>query len=52
MAPIEQKGQKEDPGSHRPVSLTSVPGRVMEQIIWITQHVQDSQASGPASMAL
>lgn len=51
MLPMEQKGWKEDPENHRPVSLTSVPGKVMKQIILITQHMQDSQGSGPGSMA-
>ncbi|GAB0177995.1 mitochondrial enolase superfamily member 1 [Grus japonensis] len=43
--PIHKKGWKEDPGNYRPVSLTLVPGRVMEQIILsdITQHVQGKQ---------
>lgn len=52
MLPMEQKGWNEDPENHRPVSLTSVPGKVMKQIILITQHMQDSQGSGPGSMAL
>ena len=30
VMPIFKKGQKDDPGSCRPVSLTSVPGMVME----------------------
>ncbi|KAJ7410587.1 RNA-directed DNA polymerase from mobile element jockey-like protein [Willisornis vidua] len=38
VTPIYKKGCKEDPGNYRPVSLTLVPGRVMEQI---TQHLQD-----------
>ncbi|KAJ7416493.1 RNA-directed DNA polymerase from mobile element jockey-like protein [Willisornis vidua] len=40
-----QKGQKEDPGNDKPVRLTSVTGKVMEQIILsvITKHLQDRQ---------
>ena len=33
VAPIFKKGWKDDPGSYRPISLTSVPGKVMEWII-------------------
>ncbi|KAK4817985.1 hypothetical protein QYF61_004098 [Mycteria americana] len=50
VAPIFKKGWKEHPGNYRPVSLTSVPGKLMEQIILsaITQHVQDNQGIKPS----
>ncbi|GAB0195215.1 mitochondrial enolase superfamily member 1 [Grus japonensis] len=46
--PIYRKGQ-EDLGNYRSVSLTLVPGKVMEQIILsaITRHVQDNQVIRP-----
>ncbi|GAB0178040.1 mitochondrial enolase superfamily member 1 [Grus japonensis] len=47
---IYKKGQKEGLGNYRPVSLTLVPGRVMQQIILsaIMQHVQDKQVIRPS----
>jgi len=32
IIPIFKKGKQEDPGKYRPVSLTSSPGNMMEQL--------------------
>ncbi|KAJ7413920.1 RNA-directed DNA polymerase from mobile element jockey-like protein [Willisornis vidua] len=45
VTPIHKKGCKEDLGNYRPISLTSVPGKVMEQI---TQHLQDGEGIRPS----
>ncbi|GAB0209271.1 mitochondrial enolase superfamily member 1 [Grus japonensis] len=50
VTPIYKKGRKEDPGNYRPVSLTSVPGKIMEQFILsvLTRQVQDNQGIRPS----
>ncbi|KAK4808512.1 hypothetical protein QYF61_005829 [Mycteria americana] len=50
VTPIYKKGRKEDPGNYRPVSLTSVPGKLMEQVILsaITRDVDDNQGIKPS----
>ncbi|RMC17437.1 hypothetical protein DUI87_06019 [Hirundo rustica rustica] len=47
---IHRKGGKEDSGNYRPVSLTSVPGKIMEQFILslIMQNLQDGQGLRPS----
>ncbi|KAK4828839.1 hypothetical protein QYF61_000896 [Mycteria americana] len=50
VTPIFKKGRKEDPGNYRPISLTSVPGKLMEQVILsaITRHVENNQGIKPS----
>ena len=50
MTPIYKRGCQVDPGNYRPVSLTSVPGKVMEQIILgeITWHMHGIQGIRPS----
>ncbi|GAB0207062.1 mitochondrial enolase superfamily member 1 [Grus japonensis] len=48
VTPVFKKSKKEDWGNYRPVSLTSIPGKVMEQLILdvINKHVEEKKVIG------
>jgi len=50
VTPIYKKGWREDPGNYRLVSLTLVPGKIMERFILsaLTRHVKDNQGIRPS----
>ncbi|RMC17993.1 hypothetical protein DUI87_04869 [Hirundo rustica rustica] len=54
VTPIHKKGGREDPSNYRPVSLTSAPGKIMEQFILsvMTQNLQDGQGLRPSQHGL
>ncbi|GAB0190614.1 mitochondrial enolase superfamily member 1 [Grus japonensis] len=45
VTPVFKKGRKEGPGNYRPVSLTAIPGKAMEQFILgvISKHMEEKK---------
>ena len=50
VVPVFKKGNRDDPSNYRPVSLNSVPGKIMEKIILgvIEKHLKDNAVIAPS----
>ncbi|PKU46275.1 rna-directed dna polymerase from mobile element jockey-like [Limosa lapponica baueri] len=48
ITPVYKKGKKEDPGNYRPISLTSVPEKIVERLVLdvISKHIEDKEVIG------